>query len=867
MADSSIAQKRVKRSKRDDPKMIGAWKLGKTIGKGSSGRVKIARNTTTGEYAAVKIVSKQALISSRMSMTGMREQADKILLSIEREIVLMKLIDHPNVLSLYDVWETSNELYLILEYVQNGELFDHLVAKGRLSMQEALMYFQQIIAAVDYCHRFKIAHRDLKPENLLLDRNNNIKVADFGMAAWEGGIDMLETSCGSPHYASPEVVQGKAYKGFTSDIWSCGVILYALLVGRLPFDDDNIRTLLDKVKRAKFVMPTDIPLAAQDLIARMLEKDVDKRISMSQILVHPWFTCLPPKPLRALVVAPPSLETLQRPVETAEEIDPDILTNLRTLWHGTPDEQIIASLLSKESTWEKAVYTLLIQYRVRRLENYDVDDSSNLQTNRQPTFTNEKPLPAKPIQPSSNARNEAPDAPHFAKDSHPITPLRLSQPAGPRGPTSNAAGPASTTQPAQSVRLVQGASKGVTVSSQGKSKGSPQLPPIVVSDLGGPSMEQFLSQVASHVSRNKPLPQNVPKTEASENQQSLTVEDDGRFADAEDDTSNSCDTGSLHSSIIAYNPAARQSSHDSSPHNYGFGSNTPTTGSQRRRYTTSVPIPPARWSQHGHETHPHGLPTRGPVGRNNAPLNPTRPLSIPMRPVSYVGRAEGASFDKENTSATSVIKRQRADTTSVHPSKEVPGGSFLGRRRTLGDRRVQIMLPGEETKFGKQSYPMAATSSGSSSGASSSTSGERITWFGNLFKFKPATFHLLSVYDHVTTRDTCKRLLSAMGVLVMSEDSGSLICRVEDVNDPSGVMESIKAVRFRVEVHGVPHSQAVAGFTCSISLMQEKGALSTFKLIYNRLRREWQLDTPTPILKLPKGVLSSAMSARRSYDL
>jgi serine/threonine protein kinase len=223
-----------------------------------------------------------------------------------------------------------------------------LVAKGRLSSTEALQYFQQIISAVDYCHRFNVAHRDLKPENLLLDHDNNIKVADFGMAAWEGGAGMLETSCGSPHYASPEVVQGKAYRGYTSDVWSCGVILYALLAGRLPFDDDNIRKLLEKVKLGKYPMPTDIPLAAQHLLSRMLEKNVEKRIKMSEILIHPWFTSLPMKPLPKSIAPPPTLNITHRPVRSTSEIDVDLMANLRTLWHGATDEQITKGLLSEE---------------------------------------------------------------------------------------------------------------------------------------------------------------------------------------------------------------------------------------------------------------------------------------------------------------------------------------------------------------------------------------------------------------------------------------------------------------------------------------------------------------------------------------
>ena len=166
--------------------------------------------------------------------------------------------------------------------MEGGELFDHLVSKGRLPLQEALSYFKQIISGVDYCHRFNICHRDLKPENLLLDANRNIKIADFGMAALElhGGTGLLETSCGSPHYASPEIVAGKAYHGAASDIWSCGVVLYALLTGRLPFDHPNIGELLKRVRSGRFEMPRDIPHDARDLLARMLVVDPERRISV-----------------------------------------------------------------------------------------------------------------------------------------------------------------------------------------------------------------------------------------------------------------------------------------------------------------------------------------------------------------------------------------------------------------------------------------------------------------------------------------------------------------------------------------------------------------------------------------------------------
>ncbi|GAA6064411.1 hypothetical protein JCM10212_001235 [Sporobolomyces blumeae] len=352
---------------RDEPNSVGPWRIGRTVGEGSSGRVKLAKHKVTGQYAAVKIVPKPRRTQ--------QEKADKLLLGIEREIVIMKLIEHPNVLRLMDVWETGSELYLIMEYVEGGELFDYLVKRGKLHADEALHYFQQIISGVDYCHRFNICHRDLKPENLLLDKEKNIKIADFGMAALERGGKLLETSCGSPHYASPEIVAGLNYHGSSSDIWSCGIILFALLTGTLPFDDADIRTLLSKVKKGRFNMPPWLPPDAQDLIRRMLEIDPEKRILMEEIQAHPWMTRKPPRMIHGSPPpAPPDVSQIARPVGSREDVDPEILQNLKTLWQGTQEDDIVRELLSREKTWEKVFYCLLYKYRTQNLENFNMDE-------------------------------------------------------------------------------------------------------------------------------------------------------------------------------------------------------------------------------------------------------------------------------------------------------------------------------------------------------------------------------------------------------------------------------------------------------------------------------------------------------------
>ncbi|CCU98761.1 unnamed protein product [Malassezia sympodialis ATCC 42132] len=383
--------------------------------------------------AAVKIIPKQMLINSRMSLRDLSAKQDKLTLGIEREIVIMKLIEHPNLLGLWDVYETSKELFLVMEYVAGGELFDFLVARGRLPADEARMYFRQIIFGVDYCHTFSICHRDLKPENLLLDgTRTTVKIADFGMAALQTTEKMLETSCGSPHYASPEIVSGRSYDGTASDIWSCGIILFALLCGRLPFDDPNIQMLLGKVRSGKFAMPNHLEPSVRDLISRMLQTDPQKRATMREICSHPWFT----DNGRLSSENPVSREVSalsNEPVNLAD-IDPDILGNLSTLWPELSHERIIRRLLEPGPNWQKTFYSLLVIHRDtygtddedEDLEELDEDDNLALEKKREEEqkHATSPPVPTQ-LLPGTLATGQVNTKPASPKALPPIVPAAM----------------------------------------------------------------------------------------------------------------------------------------------------------------------------------------------------------------------------------------------------------------------------------------------------------------------------------------------------------------------------------------------------------------------------------------------------------
>ncbi|EPQ65195.1 Bgt-529 [Blumeria graminis f. sp. tritici] len=286
---------------------IGAYQIIRTLGEGSFGKVKLATHRVTNQQVALKIIARKKLIS--------RDMAGRV----EREIEYLQLLRHPHIIKLYTVIKTPLEIIMVLEYA-GDELFDYIVQHGKMKEDEARRFFQQIICAVEYCHRHKIVHRDLKPENLLLDENLNVKIADFGLSNIMTDGNFLKTSCGSPNYAAPEVINGKLYAGPEVDVWSCGVILYVLLVGRLPFDDEHIPSLFAKIAKGHYAVPNYMSSGAAALIKKMLAVNPVHRATIEEIRLDPWFL----KNL-ASYLAPPVEEFIDTGVDPSRAITAKLL--------------------------------------------------------------------------------------------------------------------------------------------------------------------------------------------------------------------------------------------------------------------------------------------------------------------------------------------------------------------------------------------------------------------------------------------------------------------------------------------------------------------------------------------------------------
>lgn len=255
--------------------LLGRYRLIKTIGKGNFAKVKLAKHIPTMKEVAIKIIDKTALNPSSLK-------------KLFREVTIMKMLDHPNIVKLYEVIDSPRTLYLVMEYASGGEVFDYLVAHGRMREKEARAKFRQIVSAVQYCHQKQIIHRDLKAENLLLDSEMNIKIADFGFSNEFVPGQTLDTFCGSPPYAAPELFKGLRYEGPEVDIWSLGVILYTLVSGTLPFDGNNLKELRERVLRGKYRIPFYMSTDCENLLKKFLVLNPLKRASLETIMKDKW---------------------------------------------------------------------------------------------------------------------------------------------------------------------------------------------------------------------------------------------------------------------------------------------------------------------------------------------------------------------------------------------------------------------------------------------------------------------------------------------------------------------------------------------------------------------------------------------------
>ncbi|XP_047287348.1 MAP/microtubule affinity-regulating kinase 3 isoform X26 [Homo sapiens] len=337
----------------DEQPHIGNYRLLKTIGKGNFAKVKLARHILTGR-------------------------------ELFREVRIMKILNHPNIVKLFEVIETEKTLYLIMEYASGGEVFDYLVAHGRMKEKEARSKFRQIVSAVQYCHQKRIVHRDLKAENLLLDADMNIKIADFGFSNEFTVGGKLDTFCGSPPYAAPELFQGKKYDGPEVDVWSLGVILYTLVSGSLPFDGQNLKELRERVLRGKYRIPFYMSTDCENLLKRFLVLNPIKRGTLEQIMKDRWINAGHEEDELKPFVEPE--------LDISDQKRIDIMVGM-----GYSQEEIQESLSKMKYDEITATY-LLLGRKSSELDASDSSSSSNLSLAK--------------VRPSSDLNNSTGQSPH-----------------------------------------------------------------------------------------------------------------------------------------------------------------------------------------------------------------------------------------------------------------------------------------------------------------------------------------------------------------------------------------------------------------------------------------------------------------------
>lgn len=314
----------------------GHWELGKTIGAGSMGKVKLARNKETGEQVAVKIVPRQSTEGEHRT-TAERERADHSKeIRTAREAAIVTLADHPYICGMRDVVRTNYHWYMLFEYVNGGQMLDYIISHGRLKEKQARKFGRQIASALDYCHRNSIVHRDLKIENILISTRGDIKIIDFGLSNLFSPRSHLKTFCGSLYFAAPELLQARQYTGPEVDVWSFGIVLYVLVCGKVPFDDQSMPQLHAKIKKGFVEYPPWLTPECRNLISRMLNTDPQQRATLSEIMTHPWMT-------KGFNSAPDNYLPQRKPLQLP--LDPAVIDKMTGFDFGAAD--VITAQLTK----------------------------------------------------------------------------------------------------------------------------------------------------------------------------------------------------------------------------------------------------------------------------------------------------------------------------------------------------------------------------------------------------------------------------------------------------------------------------------------------------------------------------------------
>ena len=342
-------------------KAICDFIIKQVIGEGTFATVRLAINKQTGEQVAIKIMEKSRIV----------QKEDKI--RIEREIKVLKNLRHPNIVHLYNVIETEEKIYLIMEYAKGKELFDYIVMKKKLTENESCIFFQQIISGIEYLHKIKYVHRDIKPENLLVnEQTKELKIVDFGLSNVYSNPNknLLSSACGSPSYAAPEMLNGEKYKAPPVDIWSSGIVLYAMICGYLPFEDDDNEVLYDKICKGKFVIPNHVSEKARDLLNKILVTDPKKRLTIYQIKHHPWFSLYNDKG-KLMINDGLILNKFVVP------IDEEVVSSMSKKFNIT-EENIRISILSNKHDDISTLYYLLLNNKINNKKKSVADIKSDL---------------------------------------------------------------------------------------------------------------------------------------------------------------------------------------------------------------------------------------------------------------------------------------------------------------------------------------------------------------------------------------------------------------------------------------------------------------------------------------------------------